>query len=205
MKKVVSKIRSLFIYTGIGLCVLTSGCKKEASESAAGFPTDFNKRSDEDKVAFVMRTCTPDSVARFVMNASLGRIKGIQIDTLSNAELYVFSNYNSEMQQKYAEESVRLKEQLTLAQRMQLFKKGSTDEPISFGLDLGLGYLSRVRERNMSADDVAKEIKDFKKECGNDTATYRRFTVGFTEALRQDRDKDVKKEIYDRFINLSHQ
>ena len=50
-----------------------------------------------------------------------------------------------------------------------------------------------------------KEIKDFKRECREDTATYRRFVVGFTEALRQDRDKDVKKEIYDRFINLEKQ
>lgn len=205
MKKVVSKIRSLFICAGIGLCLLAAGCKKGAEQTEAGFPADFNKRTDEDKVAFVMRTCTPDSVARFVMDASLGRLKGIQIDTLSNAELYVFSNYNSEMQQKYAEESVRLKEQLTLAQRMQLFKKGSVDDPISFGLDLGLGYLARVRERNLSADDVAKEIKEFQKECASDTATYRRFTVGFTEALRQDKDKDVKKEIYDRFINLTNQ
>ncbi|MDE6028672.1 MAG: hypothetical protein K2G23_11420, partial [Muribaculaceae bacterium] len=93
----------------------------------------------------------------------------------------------------------------TVSQRMMLFKKGSVDDPISFGLDLGLGYLSRIREHNMSANDVAKEIKDFKKECGTDTATYRRFTIGFTEALRQDKDKDVKKEIYDRFINLDKQ
>ena len=202
MKKAIKRFRKVTICSGLALAFLFSGCGKNSEETASSLPAGFNKKTDSEKVAYVMRTATPDSVARFVMDASLGKIKGVQLDSLAIVELYIVSNYDSQKQLEYAEESARLKEQLTLAQRMHLFKKGSADDPISFGLDLGLGYLSIIREKNMSAKDVEKEIKEFKKECQNDTSTYRRFVIGFTEALRQDKDKDVKKEIYDRFINL---
>lgn len=184
--------------------ILLSGCGKEEKKVEAGFPSDFNNRTDAEKVAYVMRTSTPDSVARFVMESALGRKKGIIIDTLAIAELYVYSNYNSEKQLIYAEESSRIKEGLTLAEQMYLFKKGSTESPVMFGLNLGLTYLGRIREHNMMAKEVEKEIADFKKMCGDDTTTYRRFVTGFTEALRQDKDKDVKREIYDRFINMKN-
>ncbi len=205
MKKVIKRLKSIAVCAGISLALAISGCGKKDDTSGSSLPADFNKKTDSEKIAYLMRTTTPDSVARFVMDASLGRIKGVQIDSLAMVELYIVSNYDSQKQLEYAEESVRLKDQLTLAQRMKLFKKGSAEDPIGFGLDLGLGYLSIIREKNLSANDVDKEIKEFKKECKEDTATYRRFVVGFTEALRQDKDKDVKKEIYDRFINLDQQ
>lgn len=202
MKKTIKKFRGAVICAGLALATVLSGCGKKSEETDSSLPSGFNKKSDTEKVAYMMRTASPDSVARFVMNASLGKIKGVQLDSLAQVELYIVSNYDSQKQLQYAEESVRLQDQLTLAQRMQLFKKGSADDPIGFGLDLGLGYLSIIREKNLSAKDVEKEIKEFQKECKEDTATYRRFVIGFTEALRQDKDKDVKKEIYDRFINL---
>lgn len=190
------------ISSGLMLICFLSGCKHRSEEGNAAFPADFNKKTDQEKVAFVMRTSTPDSVARFVMNAALGNIQGVTVDSLSMAELYIISNYDSQKQMEYVEETARIKDGLSLAQQMKLFKKGSSDDPIVFGLDLGLNYLSRVRERSLSAKDIEKEIKEFKKECGNDTTTYRLFTKGFTEALRQDKDKDVDKDIYQRFINL---
>ncbi|MDE7412256.1 MAG: hypothetical protein K2N05_00500 [Muribaculaceae bacterium] len=195
-------INGFLIGAAVVALSVVGGCGKKSEESAKSYSSKFSNMSDSEKVAYVMRTCTPDSVARFVMNAALGRIKGVEIDTLAMAELYVYSNYDPDKQDLYAEEATRLKEQLSLAQKMELFKKGSTDDPVSFGLDLGLSYLTRVRENNMSVKDIDKEIKEFRKICGEDTATYRRFVTGFTEALRQDKDKDVKKEVYEKFINL---
>lgn len=197
--------RHFFSFGAVALLLVSAalgGCRRSEQTVDPSLPKDFNNKSDEEKVAYMMRVASPDSVARFVLKASLGKVKGVTLDTLAIAELYVVSNYDSQKQLQYAEESARLKDELTLAERMMLFRKGSVDDPVGFGLDLGLGYLSRIREKNLSAKDVEKEIKDFKKECREDTATYRRFVVGFTEALRQDKDKDVKKEIYDRFINL---
>lgn len=202
MKKSIKKFKVTVVCAGVAFAAFLSGCGNKNKETDGSLPSGFNKKTDTEKVAYLMRTVAPDSVARFVMNASLGKIKGVQLDSLAQVELYIVSNYDSQKQLQYAEEAVRLQDQLTLAQRMQLFKKGSADDPIGFGLDLGLGYLSVIREKNLSAKDVEKEIKDFKMECKEDTATYRRFVIGFTEALRQDKDKDVKKEIYDRFINL---
>ncbi|MDE6867298.1 MAG: hypothetical protein K2J23_07880 [Muribaculaceae bacterium] len=186
------------------LLSLLAGCGKNDKKQEAGFPADFNSLSDSQKVAFVMRTSTPDSVARFVMEAAMGRKKDITIDSLGVAELYVYSNYDSDKQIIYAEEAGRIKDNFSLSDQMYLFKKGSTEDPVVFGLNLGLAYLSRVREHNLSVSDIDKEIKDFKKACGSDTATYRRFVTGFTEALRQDKDKDLNSDIYNRFINMKN-
>ena len=204
MKTIDLKMKTRVLGVGVMMLTLLSGCGKEGKKSEPGFPPDFNNRSDSEKVAFVMRTASPDSVARFVMETALGRKKGLSLDTLAIAELYVYSNYDSEKQLAYAEESDRIKENLSLSEQMYLFKKGSTESPVVLGLNLGLSYLSHIREHNLSVKEVEKEISDFKKMCGEDTTTYRRFVTGFTEALRQDKDKDVKREIYDRFINMKN-
>ncbi|MDE6716830.1 MAG: hypothetical protein K2J70_01440 [Muribaculaceae bacterium] len=201
MKMTGKKMMVFLASIAVAMLAMT-GCGKKGAESDSGFPKDFAKLSDTEKVAYVMRTSSPDSVARFVIEAALGQKKGLRIDTLAIAEDYAMTNYTGEKLEDYIRESTRLKEEITLSQRFILFNRVKTNDPVSFGLELGLGYLSRVREKNLSAKDVEKEIEDFRKVCGEDTATYRRFVTGFTEALRLDKDKDVKKEIYEKFINL---
>ena len=201
MKMTGKKMMVFLASIAVAMTAMT-GCGKKGAESDSGLPKDFAKLSDTEKVAYVMRTSSPDSVARFVIEAALGQKKGLRIDTLAIAEAYAMTNYTGDKLEEYIRESTRLKEEITLSQRFILFNRVKTNDPVSFGLELGLGYLSRVREKNLSAKDVEKEIEDFRKVCGEDTATYRRFVTGFTEALRLDKDKDVKKEIYDKFINL---
>ena len=186
-----------------GVLLSVSSCGGKDKGENTGFPSNFDTIGDAGRVAYVMRTSSPDSVARFVVNAALGRVPGARLDTMANATLYVFSNYNSDDQTIFAEEYERLESELTLTERMQLFKKGGSEDPQSFGLDLGLSYLSRVREQNLSAKDVEAEIAEFKKSCGADTMTYVRFVKGFTTALEYDKGKDVKKEIYNKFSKMT--
>ena len=51
----------------------------------------------------------------------------------------------------------------------------------------------------INLNDVEKELKAFEKACGNDTAMYRRFMIGFRTVLEVDHGKDVPEEIYSRF------
>ena len=52
-------------------------------------------------------------------------------------------------------------------------------------------------------DDVERELAEFRKACGADSATYRRFIVGFKTVLNVDRGVDVPRDIYNRFINYN--
>lgn len=150
-----------------------------------------------------MRTTSPDSTARFIIKAALGQIPGTSIDTVSNAVLYVYTFSSADDQVKFSEEYQKIIDALSPADRVTLFEKGSSEDPLEFGFELGLGYLNSIRSRNLSVNDIQKEIAELKKACGNDTSTYRRFVTGFTTVLNYDKGKDVKKEIFEKFSTLS--
>jgi len=193
---------SLFAAAGC-LLLIASACGGDGKKKKSGFPDNFDTIGDAGRVAYVMGTSTPDSVARFIINTALGRVPGARFDTLANVNLYVFSTYSSKDQDTFSEEYQKLESELTLTERMTLFKKMESEDSREFGLDLGLAYVSRIRDRNMNVDEVDREIKEFRKACGSDSMTYIRFVKGFTTALEYDKGKDVKKEIYDRFASMS--
>ncbi len=61
--------------------------------------------------------------------------------------------------------------------------------------------MASIRDGNKSAADVEAELKEFRKACGNDTAMYRRFIVGFHTVLKVDHGTDVPEDIYRKFVN----
>lgn len=186
-----------------GLIVVSAfigGCGK-GSGTQGNFPADFNRLSDAEKVAYVMQHATPDSVARFVCDASLGKVEGVKIDTFANATLYVYENYKSADQAAFASEYDRYIDAKSLADRMRLYALAGEHDPQGLGYALGLDYLRSIRDKNMTADQVEAELKEFKKACGADTDTYRRFIVGFHTVLELDHGKDLSEEIYRRFKN----
>lgn len=184
-------------------CLLLGACAKKAEQTTPGLPADFNSRSDTGKMEYLMKTLQADSAARFVIEAALGNKPGVTIDTVSNAVLYVYSYSSSADQLLFSEEYQKITDALPPAQRVRLFEKGTAEDPLEFGFELGLNYLNRVRGNNLNVAQVEKEIDDLRKACGNDTMTYRRFITGFTTVLNYDKGKDVKKDIYNRFATMS--
>lgn len=189
--------------TIIAGCLLLGACAKKTEQAPSGLPADFNSRSDAKKMEYLMRTLPADSVARFVIDAALGNKPGVSIDTVSNAVLYVYSFSSSDDQLRFSEEYQKITDSMTPAQRVKLFEKGTAEDPLEFGFELGLNYLNRVRSNNLSAKQVEKEIAELRKACAGDTMTYRRFVTGFTTVLNYDKGKDVKKEIFNRFATMS--
>lgn len=185
----------------IAACVMIAGCSSKDGNSSQKFPSNFKTMSDKERMDYVMRTADPDSVARFLCNAAVGKVDGARIDSLNMAYLYVMERYSGGDLDKFAVEFQNAKDQLPLAEKMQAdFKLGLADS-LQVGYDLGLGYVNQIRSKNLDVATAKQEISDFKKACGRDTATYNRFIRGFKTALRSDYGKDLKKEIYNTFIN----
>lgn len=184
------------------LAVFVTGCKK-LGNPAGDFPSDFQSRTDTQKIMYMVENVTPDSVARFICAAAIDRIPGVTIDSLSNVTLYAYNHYKGEDLEKFQNAFDEYPEALPLSQKMKLLFKASLNDPIQLGYQLGLEYTSQIREQHKSVADVEKEIKEFKKACGNDTETYQRFLQGFKIALEADHGKDLPEDIYRHFINYN--
>lgn len=62
------------------VAVLLAGCGSKSNADQGPFPDGFLTQSDSERVAYVMANATPDSTARFIINAALGKVKGARID-----------------------------------------------------------------------------------------------------------------------------
>lgn len=165
------------------------------------FPDDVLRRGDAAKIDYIMGKATPDSVARFICDAALGRVEGVRIDTFANATLRVYEKYSADDQVKFTNEFDSYIASQSLADRMRLTALAGLVDPQRLGYTMGLGYVQEIREKHKSVADIEKELAAFKKACGADADTYRRFLVGFHTALEIDHGRDLPEDVYRRFIN----
>lgn len=191
--------RIIPVMTLAGFILLLPACKSKGI--GGNFPSDFSTMSDSQKVAYLMENATPDSVARFLCNATLERIPGVKIDSLSTATLYAYNHYKGDDVAKFQTAFDEYADALSPAPRMKLLFKAGTEDPVRLGYMLGLDYVSQIREENKSVAQVEEDLKQLKAACGSDTETYDRFIQGFKIALREDRGKDLPEAIYQRFAN----
>lgn len=184
----------------MSLLVFMPACSGKDSGSN-GFPEDFNSLSDFQKVAYMMDHASADSVARFIIYASLGKVSGVKIDTINNATLMAYENYKDTALQTFSWEFDRLSEELPLHDKMKLRSLVGAEDPQGLGLTLGLEYMNQIRLKGMTADEVLAELKELKRVCADQPDLYARFIIGFRTVLRYDKNSDMPKGIYTTFLN----
>lgn len=158
--------------------------------------------NDMAKMKYLMETMSPDSVARFICDASLGRIEGVRIDTLSMAALYAYENYRDDDLQSFQIAFDSYADNLPLADKMRLRKLAASDNPDALGYQLGLEYVNDIRTGNKQVAEVEKEISAFKTLCEaspEDSLTFKRFMTGFKVALDQDGSEGIPRRIYEKY------
>lgn len=192
-------MKPFFISFTISLLLLCSCGSKNKSHS--DYPENFNKIGDIARVEWAMKTQTPDSLARFIIDSALGRNENARIDSLANATLYVYEHLKGDDLDAFSIQYDSYVEALPLDDKMKVYLLAGSDDPQKLGYRLGLEYVGSIRENNKNVGQVEKELESFRKACGEDTATYRRFIIGFHTVLAVDSGKDISKDIYDKFIN----
>lgn len=183
------------------LIILIPACGGKGEEGN-GFPEGFQSLSDEQKVTYMMQHVPADSVARFIINASLGKVEGITIDTINNATLKAYEAYSDTALQSFSWEFDRIAEELPLHDKMKLRALVGTEDPQGLGLTLGLEYMNQIRVKGMTAEQVMDELVALKKACADDPDVYARFIIGFRTVLNYDKNSDMPAEIYSRFRNF---
>ncbi len=174
-------------------------------KNAGAFPDGFSSLSDEQKVSYMIQHVSADSVARFIIYASLGKVEGVKIDTLNNATLKAYETYTDTALQTFSWEFDRIAEELPLHDKMRLRALVGAEDPQGLGLTLGLEYMNQIRVKDMSVDQVLEELQAFKKASADDPDLYARFLIGFRTVLRYDKNSDMPKEIYSRFLNYDEE
>lgn len=197
MKILVSVLVSFFL-------LMLPACSNK-SNADKGFPDDFNSLSDNGKVAYMMQHVSADSVARFIIFASLGRINGVTIDTLNNATLRAYENYTDTALQTFSWEFDRVAEELPLYDKMRLRSLAGEEDPQGLGLTLGLEYMNQIRVKDMSVKQVTDELAALKQACSDNPDVYARFLIGFRTVLRYDKNSDMPSEIYSTFLSYDEQ
>lgn len=183
----------------IVLVITITSCGKKNSDNNGPYPANFASLGDTGRVAYVMKNAEPDSVARFIIRGALGELPGARIDSLGIVTNYVYSAYDPEKQVIFGEEYDRFIGALPLAKQMKIYSIAGEADAQGLGYELGLNYMSQIRDRNMTAEEVSRDIEEFRKACGSDTVTYKRFMIGFKTVLQNDKDIDVNSEIYRKY------
>ena len=193
MKKLIPAVLMALIF-------LIPACGGKTTETSA-FPDGFASLSDEQKVVYMMEHVTADSVARFIIFASLGKVDGVRIDTLNNATLKAYETYTDTALQNFSWEFDRVAEELPLHEKMRLRALVGSEDPQGLGLTLGLEYMNQIRVKGMTADEVMAELQELKRASTDDPDMYARFLIGFRTVLRIDSHSDMPAEIYSRFLD----
>ena len=183
----------------VAVMSLSSCGGKGASEK--DYPENFKSIGDAGRVQYMLNRVPADSVARFVIYGALGRNPGAPIDTLAIATNHAYEHLKGDDLDKFSTEYDAVVESLPLGDKMKIYQLGGTEDPQGLGYKLGLEYMTSIRDGNKSVADIEKELKEFKKVCGADTAMYRRFIIGFHTVLEVDHGTDVSEDVYRKFVN----
>lgn len=181
----------------VALMLLLSACGRGDGN---GLPSNFKSLSTGDKMEFLMANCSPDSVARFICNAAMGKVHNARIE-LKPAMVYAYEHYNEEDQVLFEQELDIYEMNLPLNEKVRFSKLRAVEDPDVFSYQLGLEFVNIIRENKMTPEEVEREIGLLKKECKFDPDFYKRFMTGFKTALSIDRGHDLDEKIYRKFIN----
>lgn len=188
-----------FILPLIGAAALTLASCGDKNRQSDRLPDGFDRIGDIGRVDYMMKHATPDSVARFIVDGALGRIPGVRIDTMAIATSYAYDTYKGDDLDNFSVAYDQYINALSLPDRMKAIKLGGSEAPQRLGYVLGLDYMNSIRQGNKTIADVDREISEFRKACGSDTATYNRFMIGFRTVLRMDHGVDVPEDIYKKY------
>ena len=154
-------------------CVALCGCggKEKSIDNAELFKSAKN---DAEKVAIVMKSATPDSVARFICNTALGLNKGVSIDTLQSAVLYAYEHYADENLMKFSDEFDNYSSSLPLAQKMKIMSLAALTDPDGLGYKLGIEYAIQIRDNAMTLKEIDRDMAELRRctiVCSTDSVS----------------------------------
>lgn len=196
------KLITMKKYIGIGLGfimmiqMIMSSCSDKGGD---GLPESFNRMGAPSQMEYLMERDAPDSVARFICYAALGKIEGLHMD-MGSALAYAYEHYDESGLVEFQMALEEFQSGLPLADRVRLTRELGMVDLEQFGYELGLNYVGTIRVEQKQAPTIREELAALRKECASYPDFYSRFMKGFKTALKLDRHRDLDDRIYTEFI-----
>lgn len=187
----------LFVSLAWVLSLMAAGCSKNDGNQ---LPDNFKTLSTEDQMEYLMSQIPPDSVARFICNAAMGKVYNARIE-LQPALSYAYEKYDEDDLVTFQMALENFQAELPLHEMVKITKLLGMQDLDQFSYDLGLSYVGTIRVDQKSVDQVSDELAKLQKECKTDPDFYKRFMKGFKTALKYDRHHDLDDNIYLKFIS----
>lgn len=163
-------------------------------------PDNFKSLSTPDQMEYLMGRIPPDSLARFICNAAMGKIYNARME-LQPAMLYAYEKYDEDDAVQFQMALAQYQENLPLNEKVRITKLLGIEDPDQYSYDLGLSYVGDIRIEQKDINQISEELAKLQKECKSDPDFYKRFMKGFKTALQHDRHHDLDDKIYLKFIS----
>ncbi len=138
--------------------LLLSACGGDNNSKDATVAPGANA-SDREKVSYMAQITSPDSLARYICYAALGRSSSGTIDSLSMAQLYALEIYQADDRKivEFSRSYDETVENLPLTDAYRLAKMTGVLDDTQLPFDLGLRYGARVKREGIKAPEVKND------------------------------------------------
>lgn len=174
------------------------GCKGDeaADATTAAMPGNFSSSPDSVKVKMLLdHNVSLDSLANYICRAAAGEIKNVNITDFGQIDAYIYTHRGEKDYEVYALAFDECKKSLPLTSKLTLYRKNALLDPDKVGYQLGLEYVNDVMDKKLTIGKVDREVAEFRKACGDDEDTYKRFLKGFAVGLSTRAAGEIPQDI----------
>lgn len=188
------------------LTVLCQGCGSRAEEKpghdSASLPENLGKLSDTEKARVLLdRGVSADSLALFVIECVEGRKPGVTFTDFNGVETYVEQRLGEEAYGAYTVCLDANLQRLPLSKKYMVKRELPLTDMSLLGFTLGLEYVNKVIDNDLSIGKVDLEVAEFHRACGSDEALFQDFLEGFSTGIRESAGREVPEAVAEKYGN----
>ena len=171
----------ILLFAGFLFCA----CSFKNVENNEPLPENFNEWSDSTKISFVMKRVSPDSTARFLCLAALGRLPEAKIVSFKDAVGHVYMAYEDSAKIVFYNEINDFPTKLPLEDKLRLYVMAGDGKPGRLGYRLGKEYAAGLHSGNITETEVLEEINVIENLLGDNKTDREKFKAGLKTSLSQ--------------------
>lgn len=196
--KVIDGVFILMLSLLLLSCVGNTGDVR--NEESAELPDNFSVLSDTAKIAVLLDAgVQPDSIASFVLLCAQEHYPGVTVTDYKGVKNYVERRLGKDGVAAYTACLEANMQTLPLSNQYLLKRSMHQVNPSMLGYTLGLEYVTRVADMNLSIGKVDFEVAELNRACADDEDIYKDFLTGFSAGIQAFEGDGISDEIVKKY------
>lgn len=196
-------VSRLCVFTAL-FAALLAGCASRTEgkqgHDSAPLPDNLGTLADTEKARVLLdRGVSADSLALFVIECVEGRKPGVTFTDFNGVETYVEQRLGEEAYGAYTVCLEANLQRLPLSNKYMVKRELPLTDMSLLGFTLGLEYVNKVIDNNLSIGKVDLEVAEFHRACGSDEALFRDFLEGFATGIRESAGREMPDAVAKKY------